>query len=386
MKKKYIMAPGPTEVPPEVIAEAAKPVMHHRTPQFRKILTEVLDGMKYVLGTARSVYLMAASGTGAMEAAMANTVNAGDKIIVGSIGAFGDRWENLGKAYGANIVKITAEWGNALNPVEVKKTLDANPDAVAFFLQLNETSTGVYNDIEAIAKLTANHKAIIVVDGISGIGAQPFYMDKWGVDIIVVGSQKGLMIPPGLAYVSCSEKAWKLVEACKTPRFYFDLRKFEKSLTKEKMPDTPWTSAVSLICQQAVALRMIKEETNEKVWERHAKLSKAVREGIKALGLTLFAKENPAIVLTSVVVPDGLDGKLLMKKIRDEYGISMAGGQLKMEGKIFRIGTLGYTDRFDPVMGVAAAEMALKEMGANIEIGKGVKRVMEVLMEEKYGV
>jgi aspartate aminotransferase-like enzyme len=151
------------------------------------------------------------------------------------------------------------------------------------------------------------------------------------------------------------------------------------------MPDTPWTSAVSLICQQAVALRMIKEETNEKVWERHAKLSKAVREGIKALGLELFAKENPAIVLTSVVVPEGVDGKLLMKKIRDEYGISMAGGQLKMEGKIFRIGTLGYTDRFDPIIGVAAAEMALKEMGAKIEIGKGVKRTMEVLMEEKYG-
>jgi serine---pyruvate transaminase len=159
MKKKYIMAPGPTEVPPEVIAEAAKPVMHHRTPQFRKILTEVLDGMKYVLGTTRSVYLMAASGTGAMEAAMANTVNAGDKIIVGSIGAFGERWENLGKAYAANIVKIAPEWGNALNPAEVKKVLDANPDAVALFIQLNETSTGVYNDVEAIGKLTAGHKA-----------------------------------------------------------------------------------------------------------------------------------------------------------------------------------------------------------------------------------
>lgn len=385
MKKKYIMAPGPTEVPPEVIAEAAKPVMHHRTPQFRKILTEVLDGMKYVLGTTRSVYLMAASGTGAMEAAMANVVAAGNKIIVGSIGAFGERWENLGKAYGANIVKIAPEWGNALNPAEVKKTLDANPDAVALFIQLNETSTGVYNDVEAIGKLTAGTNTLLVVDGISGIGAQPFFMDKWGVDIIVVGSQKGLMIPPGLAYVSCSEKAWKVIEANKTPKFYFDLKRYEKSLTKEKMPDTPFTSAVSLICQQAVALRMIKEETNEKIWERHAKLSKAVREGIKALGLTLFAKENPAIVLTSVVVPDGVDGKALMKKIRDDYGISMAGGQLKLEGKIFRIGTLGYTDRFDPIIGVAAAEMALKELGAKIEIGKGVKRTMEVLMEEKYG-
>jgi aspartate aminotransferase-like enzyme len=384
MKKKYIMAPGPTEVPPDVLAEASKPVMHHRTPQFRKILTEVLDNMKYVLGTTRNVYIMTASGTGAMETAMANLVSAGDKIIVGTIGAFGDRWETLGKAYGANVVKIAPEWGYALNPAEVKKVLDANPDAVGLFIQLNETSTGVYNDIEALGKLTASHKALLVVDGISGIGAQPFYMDKWGVDCIVVGSQKGLMIPPGLAYVSCSEKAWKVVEANKTPKFYFDLKRYEKALTKEKMPDTPWTSAVSLIMQQAVALRMLKEETNEKVWERHAKLSKAVREGMKALGLELFAKENPAVVLTSVFLPKGLDGKAFMKKMRDEYGISMAGGQGKMEGLIFRLGTLGYTDRFDPIMGMAATEMVLKEMGADIELGKGVKRTMEVLMEEKY--
>lgn len=383
MKKKYIMAPGPTEVPPEVLVEGARPVMHHRTPQFRKILTEALDGMKYVLGTTRNVYLMASSGTGAMEAAMANIVSAGDKIIVGSIGAFGDRWENLGKAYGANIVKIAAEWGYALKPADIKKALDENPDAVALFLQLNETSTGVYNDIEAIGKLTENHKALLVVDGISGIGAQPFYMDAWKADVIVVGSQKGLMIPPGLAFVSCSEKAWKVIEANKTPKFYFDLKRYEKSLTKEKMPDTPWTSAVSLIMQLNVALKMIKEETNEKVWERHAKLSKAVREGMKALGLELFAKENPAVVLTSVVVPEGVDGKALMKKLRDDYGISMAGGQLKMEGKIFRLGTLGYTDRFDPIMGMAAIEMALKELGAKIELGKGVAKTMEVLMAEK---
>jgi serine---pyruvate transaminase len=383
MKKKYIMAPGPTEVPPEVLVEGARPVMHHRTPQFRKILTEALDGMKYVLGTTRNVYLMASSGTGAMEAAMANIVSPGDKIIVGSIGAFGDRWENLGKAYAANIVKINAEWGYALKTADIKKALDENPDAVALFLQLNETSTGVYNDIETIGRLTENHKALLVVDGISGIGAQPFYMDAWKADVIVVGSQKGLMIPPGLAFVSCSEKAWKVIEANKTPKFYFDLKRYEKSLTKEKMPDTPWTSAVSLIMQLNVALKMIKEETNEKVWERHAKLSKAVREGMKALGLELFAKENPAVVLTSVVVPEGVDGKALMKKLRDDYGISMAGGQLKMEGKIFRLGTLGYTDRFDPIMGMAAVEMALKELGAKIELGRGVAKTMEVLMEEK---
>jgi aspartate aminotransferase-like enzyme len=382
MRKKYIMAPGPTEVPADVLAEAAKPVMHHRTPQFRKILAEDMENMKYVLGTTRNIYIMASSGTGAMEAAISNTVNAGDKVIVGTIGAFGDRWASMAKVYGAEVVKVAPEWGYALNPAEIKKALDENPDAVALFVQLNETSTGVYNDIEAIGKLTANHKAILVVDGISGVGAQPYYMDKWGVDVTVVGSQKGLMIPPGLAYVSCSAKAWKLVEANKTPKFYFDLKRYEKSVTADKMPDTPWTSAVSLIMQQAVALRMIKEETNEKIWERHAILSKSVREGIKALGLELFAKENPAIVLTSVVMPKGLDSKALVKSIRDNYGISMAGGQGKMLGLIFRIGTLGFTDRFDAVMGVAAVEMALKDMGADIEVGKGVKKTMEVLMAE----
>lgn len=384
MRKKYIMAPGPTEVPADVLVEAAKPVMHHRTPQYRKILTEVVDGMKYVLGTTNNVYVISSSGTGAMEMAVANTVNAGDKVIVATIGVFGDRWETIAKAWGATVVKVAAEWGYAVKPAELKKALDENPDAVAVFTTLNETSTGVYNDIEEFGKLTLNHKAILVVDGISGVGAQPFYMDKWNVDIIAVGSQKGLMIPPGLAYLAASPKAMKVVDNNKSPKFYFDLKKYEKATTKEKMPDTPWTSAVSLVCQQAAALKMIREEGIENIWDRHRKLARAVREGMLALGLKLFAAENPAVVLCSVLVPEGIDGKALMKKLRDDYGISMAGGQGKMEGKLLRIGTLGYTDRFDAIMGVAAAEMALKDLGANIEIGKGVKRAMEVLIEENY--
>lgn len=319
-----------------------------------------------------------------MEAAVANIVNPGDKVIVASIGVFGDRWEQIAKAYNANVVKISPEWGYAVKPEDLKKALDENPDAVAVFTQLNETSTGVYNDIEKFGELTKNHKALLVVDGISGIGAQPYYADKWNVDITVVGSQKGFMIPPGLAFISINEKAKKIIDANKSPKFYFDLKKYEKSATKEKMPDTPFTSAVSLVVQLNAALKLIKEETIEKVWERHRILSRAVREAVIALGLTPFAKENPAVVLCSVVVPDGVDGKAFVKKVRDDYGISMAGGQGKLEGKIFRIGTLGYTDRFDPIMGIAATEMALKELGANIEIGKGVKRAMEVLIKEKY--
>jgi len=384
MKKKYIMAPGPTEVPPEVLAEAAKPVMHHRTPQYRKILASVQENLKYVLQTKNNVHIHASSGTGAMEAAIANTTSPGDKIIVASIGVFGNRWADIAKAYGVNAVKLEAEWGTAIKPADIKKALDENKDAVAVLTTLNETSTGVYNDIEAIGKTVKDTDAILVVDGISGIGAQPFYMDNWNVDVAVTGSQKGFMIPPGLAFTAVSEKGWKAVEKSKCPKYYFDLKKCDKKVTAEKTPDTPWTSAVSLICQLDMALKMMKEETMEKVWERHFKLSQSVRDGAKALGLELFARENPSYVLTAVKVPEGLDGKALMKKIRDEYGISMAGGQGKMEGLIFRIGTLGFTDRFDPVIGMAATEMALFEMGAKIEIGKGVKAVMESLMQQKY--
>ena len=384
MKKRYIMAPGPTEIPPEVLAEASKPILHHRTPQFRKILTRVEEDLKYLLQTENNVQVITSSGTGAMEAAVANVVNPGDKVIVASIGHFGNRWKSIAKAYGAEVIMVEEEWGTALKPENLKKALDENKDAVAVFTTHNETSTGVYNDIEAAGKIVKDYDAVLVVDGISGIGALPFYTDKWNVDIAVAGSQKGMMIPPGLAVISLSEKAWKAVENNKSPKFYFDLKKYEKSMTAEKTANTPYTPAASLVMQLGAAFELIREEGIEKIWERHKKLADAVRAGVKELGLTPFAKENPSNVLTSVRVPEGVDGGALMKKIRDDYGISMAGGQGQIKGKIFRIGHLGYTDRFDAVTGVAAAEMALKELGAGIETGKGVKKVMDTLIENKY--
>ncbi len=384
MKKRYIMAPGPTEIPPEVLAEASKPILHHRTPQFRKILTRVEEDLKYLLQTENNVQVITSSGTGAMEAAVANIVNPGDKVIVASIGHFGNRWKSIAKAYGAEVIIVEEEWGTALKPENLKKALDENNDAVAVFTTHNETSTGVYNDIEAAGKIVKDYEAVLVVDGISGIGALPFYADKWSVDIAVAGSQKGMMIPPGLAVMALSEKAWKVVENNKSPKFYFDLKKYEKSLTAEKTANTPYTPAASLVMQLGAAFELIREEGIENIWERHKKLADAVRAGVKELGLTPFAKENPSNVLTSVKVPGGVDGGALMKKIRDDYGISMAGGQGPIKGKIFRIGHLGYTDRFDAVTGVAAAEMALKELGADIETGKGVKKVMDTLIENKY--
>ncbi|HDT15436.1 MAG TPA: alanine--glyoxylate aminotransferase family protein, partial [Firmicutes bacterium] len=355
MKKRYIMAPGPTEIPAEVLAEGGKPILHHRTPQFRKILTQVEEDLKYLMQTKETVQVLTSSGTGAMETAVANTVNPKDKVIVASIGHFGNRWASIAKIYGAEVIKIEAEWGNAMDPAEVKKALEENKDAVAVFTTHNETSTGVYNDIEAIGKIVKEYDAILVVDGISGIGALPFYTDKWNVDMAVAGSQKGMMIPPGIATITVSPKAWKVVENNKQPKFYFDLKKYEKSMTEEKLGNTPYTPAASLVMQLGAALNIIKEETIEKVWERHEKLAEATRAGVKALGLTLFAKENASNVLTSVYVPEGVDGGALMKKIRDDYGISMAGGQGPVTGKIFRIGHLGYTDRFDPVIGIAAS-------------------------------
>jgi len=384
MKKRYIMAPGPTEIPPEVLAEGAKPILHHRTPQFGKIITEAEEGLKYLMQTERNVQIITSSGTGAMEAAVANIVNPGDKVIAATIGNFGDRWVQLCEKYGAKVVKIAPEWGYAVKPEEIKKALDENKDAVAVYTTHNETSTGVYNDIEAIGNIVKDYDAVLAVDGISGIGALPYYNDKWNVDLGVSGSQKGMMIPPGLATIVVSGKAWKVIEKNKQPKFYFDLAKYEKALTKGKLADTPYTPGASLVMQLAVAMRLVKEEGMENIWERHRKLARAVREAVLALGLKPFAEENPSNVLTSVYVPAGVDGGALMKKIRDDYGISMAGGQGKVKGKIFRIGHLGYTDRFDAITGVAASEMALKELGADIEIGKGVKRAMEVLLEEKY--
>ena len=253
MKKRYIMAPGPTEIPAEVLAEGGKPILHHRTPQFRKILTQVEEDLKYLMQTKETVQVLTSSGTGAMETAVANTVNPKDKVIVASIGHFGNRWASIAKIYGAEVIKIEAEWGNAMDPAEVKKALEENKDAVAVFTTHNETSTGVYNDIEAIGKIVKEYDAILVVDGISGIGALPFYTDKWNVDMAVAGSQKGMMIPPGIATITVSPKAWKVVENNKQPKFYFDLKKYEKSMTEEKLGNTPYTPAASLVMQLGAA-------------------------------------------------------------------------------------------------------------------------------------
>lgn len=380
MIKKRIMSPGPVEIPPSVLSKASMPIIHHRTPEYRQALKEVEEGLKYVFQTANRVLILASSGTGAMEGSVSNLTSPGDKVIVASAGNFGNRWHDIASAFNLNVIKIEAEWGRPVNPDDIKDALEKNPDVKAVYTTLSETSTGVENDIEEIGKIVNKSNAVLVVDAISGIGAIRFKTDEWCVDCLVAGSQKALMIPPGLAFVSLSEKAWKSVKESKNPKFYFSFEKALKSLTSDKLPDTPYTSAVSLVLQLNESLKIIKSIGIENNWENHARLANATRQGIKGMGLTLFAKDSPSNAVTSVHVPEGVDGTQLVKKIRDDYGISIAGGQGKIKGKIFRIGHLGYVDGFDVLSALSAVEMCLVSMGYKLELGKGIKSAEEVLI------
>jgi len=378
MKKSYLITPGPTPIPPEVSSKEGLPVLHHRTSEFGAYFVEVIEGLKYVFQTKNDVLLISGSGTGAMESAVANLLSPGDTAIVATSGAFGDRWCKILETFGATVVAVKAEWGLAVNPSDVEEALKATPQAKAVFCQLTETSTGVVNDIRRFAELTAASQAILVVDAISGLVGQDINTDAWGVDVVVAGSQKGLMTAPGLAMASVSERAWKLVEAAKNPRFYFDWRKMRKSVPDK---ETPFTPPVTLVVSMAEALRQIKAEGLSNIFARHAWLAQATRAGVTALGLEIFAKQ-PCNVLTSVVVPAGVDGKKIIKKMREDYGVSIAGGQVHLMGKIFRLAHMGYMERFDVIIALSAVEMILHELGYKLELGKGVAAAERILLNK----
>lgn len=369
MKKEYLLAPGPTPVPARVLAAMSQPIIHHRTPAYREIFSEVNEGLKYVFRTKNDVLTFASSGTGAMEGAVVNLLSPGDKVLVVRGGKFGERFGEIGEAYGVEVVPLEVEWGKAVDPTDIGRKLEEIEGIKAVFTTLCETSTGVANDIEGIGDLVKNYETILVVDAISGLGAMEFRPDDWKVDVVVAGSQKGLMIPPGLSFVSLSEKGWKLVEESKLPKYYFSFEKVRKSLEKN---DHPFTPAISLIMALREALKMIREEGLENVWERHARLAAATRAGVRALGLELFAPESPANAVTAAKVPDGIDGVVLVKNMREEYGVTIAGGQSHLKGKIFRIAHLGYADRLDIVLAISALEMVLSKLGYKIELGRGV--------------
>jgi aspartate aminotransferase-like enzyme len=368
MKKKYLLTPGPTPVPSEVLAKEGLPILHHRTTEFSNQFNRVKENLKTVFCTKNDVLILSSSGTGAMESAVVNLLSKNSKALVLDTGVFGNRWVNIIKAIGLESIVVKEEYGNAVDLSKVKEILDNNKDITAVFTTLTETSTGTVNDIKSISEIVQQTNAVLVVDAVSGLAGEVLKTDEWGVDVVVSGSQKGLMIPPGLAFISFSDKAWSLVEKSDLPKFYFDLKKYKK-----KLPDgqTPFTPPVSLISGLEEALNMIIAEGMENIWDRHNKMAKAVREAFTALGLELFSK-SPSSVVTSVKVPDGIEGGKIVKILREKYGVSIAGGQLEMKGKIFRMAHMGYMERFDLVIGISAIEMILTELGYKVELGKGV--------------
>ena len=369
--KNYLLTPGPTPVPPEALEAMARPIIHHRTPQFQEILKEVEDNLKYVFQTTNPVLIFSSSGTGAMEGAVTSLLSSGDKAIVVRGGKFGERWGELCAAYGIEFIPVDVEWGKSVSPQEIKKILEAEGSRLkAVYVTLCETSTGVTTDIEALAKITKSSEAVLVVDAISALGAVPLKTDEWGIDVVVSGSQKGLMIPPGLAFVSLSEKAWKLAEESTLPKYYFNFKAYKKSIEKN---DTPYTPAVNLIMALREALKLIRKEGIDNLINRHRKNSKAVRDAVKALDLELFAPQAYSEAVTAVMVPEGVDGGKLVKTMRDKYGVAIAGGQSQLKGKIFRIATMGYITEDDLKKGFEVLETVLAELGYKFEKSAGVK-------------
>ena len=375
MKKKYLLTPGPTPLPPEVCQALARPIIHHRTGEYSALFAEVNKSLKYLFQTSEDVFTFVSSGTGAMEAAVVNLLSAGDKVIVVAGGKFGERWLELCKTFGMNVIEIRIEWGKAVSPSQIEKLLKENPDAKAVFVTLCETSTGVKTDVKAIAALTAKTDTVIVVDAVSGLGAMEFKTDEWGVDVVVSGSQKGIMLPPGLGFISLSKKAQKMLETSKLPKYYLNLKVYKKALDKA---DTPYTPAISLTVALKEALKMIQDEGLENVLKRHAVMAEATRQAVKAMGLELFAS-SPADAVTAVKLPDGMDGVKLYKTMKDELGVQAAGGQGDLKGKILRIAHLGYMDASDVILVISAFETALAKIGHPVKAGEGVKAAQKVL-------
>ncbi len=379
MRKPRLMTPGPSPVPEEVLLELARPVIHHRSAEARGVLAEVTDGLKEVFQTRNDVLILTASGTGSMEAAVANTVPRGGKALVLDAGKFSARWASICKTFGIEAVSLVTEWGEPVDPARVANALAEHRDTAAVFGTLSETSTATGHPVEAIGKVVAATEAVFAVDGISGVGAMECRTDAWGIDLLCVGSQKALMLPPGLSFLAVSPKAWAKIEAFEPPCYYFNLKAARKALRDS---DTPFTPAHTLILALRAALARIKAEGIENVWQRHARMSQACRAGIRALGLDVFSS-RPAEGLTAFCVPGPLKDAEIRKRLADRFGITTAGGQGPLQGKIIRVGHMGYADELDVVSGLAALEMVLSELGWNVEPGSAVTAAQRVLLGRK---
>ena len=375
MHKDYLLTPGPTPLPPQVQEALSRPIIHHRTAQYRALFKRVCQNLQTAMQTTQPVILFTSSGTGAMEAACCNLLSPGDRALVILGGKFAERWQHLAQAFGATVTTVPVAYGEPVDPEQVRQALKHNPDAKVVFSTLCETSTGVVHDLPAIGAMVRASGAVLVTDAISGLLADECKTDAWGLDVVVTGSQKALMLPPGLAFMSVSQKAWRLIEQAKSPRFYFDLRLYRKALEDD---DTPFTSSVSLVVALDEALTLVLEEGVDKVLQRVALMAQATRAGVEAMGLSLFAK-RPSNAVTAVNVPNGIDGKKLTKHLQDRYHVTIAGGQGEMTGKLFRIAHMGYIAPFDLLVALSAVELSLLELGWSLTPGEGLKAAQHVI-------
>lgn len=376
MEKNYLLTPGPTPVPSEVLLGMAEPIIHHRTAEYEKIFAQVRQGLSALFQTEQGVLTLTSSGTGAMESAVINLLSAGDMVLVVSGGKFGQRWADICQAYQVEVKTIEVEWGQAVDPQSVAKALEDDSRIKAVFTTFSETSTGVAHDVKTIAGIVAKHPAVLVVDAITALGVMEMPMDDWQLDVVVTGSQKALMMPPGLAFIALSEKAWKLADSSRLPKYYFNLKKEKKAQGKNQ---TAYTPAISLVIALRKALALIEKEGLDEVHRRHQRLAEATRAAVLALGLELLAPQSPSPALTAVKIPQSIEVSALRGLLSKKYGVAIAGGQDHLKGKIFRIAHLGYMSTFDVIIAISALEMALGELGYPVQLGSGVKAAQEIL-------
>jgi aspartate aminotransferase-like enzyme len=378
-EKRYLLTPGPTPVPPEVLAELAKPVIHHRERDYREIYEQCLQRLREVYRTRNDVLMYTTSGTGAFESAVANLTSPGDRQLVLSAGNFGERWAGMAKAFGADVVHTRLEWGETPDAEDLRTALAAAGDVRVVYLTHSETSTGVVCDVESLTAVAKEAGALVVVDAISSLGAVPLESDAWGIDVVVSGSQKALMCPPGVAFTSVSAAALEAAVRSTSPRYVLDWERTRKAQAKL---DAPFTPAIPIVRALNVSLGLLLDEGLEAAFDRHARLGRACREGAKAMGLELFSPdEERSAVVTAIRTPDGIDATEIVSSMRDRFGITIANGQGELKGKIFRIGHIGWFDVFDITTALAAVELVLADAGAQIERGASVTRALEAWAE-----
>ena len=381
MLKRRLFTPGPVPVPDRVRAAMAQPVINHRAPDFLPVFRACASGLQRIFQTEQPVLLFAASGTGAMDASVSNLLSPGDHALVVRGGKFGERWDEICRAYGVRTTCIDVEWGRAVDPADVAAALAAHPDVRAVYLQASETSTAVRHPVREVCQAVraAGGDRLVVVDAITAVGVYDLPMDAWDLDVVVSGSQKAFMMPPGLAFLGLSERARRFMGEAQAPHYYFSLDKELEALPGDQ---TSWTPAVSLLVGLAEALKIILDEEGlEATWARTESLAHATREAMRAIGLELLAPDAPSPACTAVVVPEGVEGPALRKHLRDALGYTLADGQGKLKGRIFRIAHLGYFDRFDTIACIAAVEMALAACGYVHKVGEGVRTATELLRD-----